>query len=108
MPTGLVRDFLLPHPKGALVLVRVKPNSRKNSVTPTEDWLEIKCHSPAVDGAANKAILEVLSDIFLIPKSNIYLLMGERTKYKKFLLENMSQELACTRLQTYLGLLPIG
>jgi len=51
---------------GVLVDIHVVPNSRKESVSYDEytKKLKFKINSPAVEGKANKRLLEVLKDLF--------------------------------------------
>ena len=43
---------------------------------------EIKINKIAVDGKANKAIVEYLSELLEVPKSNISITKGEKTSLK--------------------------
>ena len=49
--------------------------------------LKIKISKPAVDGKANKAITEYLSEILNLPKSNISILNGEKSSQKCLLIK---------------------
>jgi uncharacterized protein (TIGR00251 family) len=46
--------------------------------------LKIKISAPPVDGKANEAIIEYLSEIFQIPKSKIILQKGSSGRFKRF------------------------
>lgn len=77
---------------GYKLKIKVCANSKKNSLEfPDDDLAEniikIKINKPAVDGKANKAILEYLSDILNIPKSNISFLNGEKSSQKCLLIK---------------------
>ena len=48
--------------------------------------LKVKINKPAVDGKANKAVIEYLSEIFNLPKSNISILNGEKSSQKCLLI----------------------
>ena len=79
-------------PEGYKLKIKVCANSKKNSIEFLEDapddiFLKIKINKPAVDGKANKAIIEYLSDIFNTPKSNIYILNGEKSSQKSLLIK---------------------
>ncbi len=79
-------------PEGYKLKVKVCANSKKNSIEFLEDaqdnnFIKIKINKPAVDGKANKAIIEYLSDIFDIPKSNINILSGEKSSQKSLLIK---------------------
>lgn len=64
--------------------VQVKPGSSQDSVEQLEDgtWL-VRLRAKPVDGAANKALIELLSRIFEVPKSRISIVRGETSRFKK-------------------------
>lgn len=64
------------------VHVRVIPNAGKNSIEEIEGKLKIKVAAPAIDGKANKAVIEILSAHFKIRKSAIKIIKGEKGKEK--------------------------
>lgn len=79
-------------PEGYKLKIKVSANSKKNSIEFLEDApddysIKIKINKPAVDGKANKAIIEYLSGIFDIPKSNINILNGEKSSLKSLLIK---------------------
>lgn len=80
------------NPEGFKLKIRVSANSKKNSFEFLEDdpagnIIKIKINKPAVDGKANKAILEYLSELFNTPKSNITILNGEKSSQKCLLIK---------------------
>jgi uncharacterized protein (TIGR00251 family) len=68
-----------------ILFVEAKPNSKKNQIeVVSENMLKIKISAPPVDGKANEAIIEYLSEIFKIPKSKIILQKGNSGRFKRF------------------------
>lgn len=68
--------------------VEAKPNAKKNEYSIiNENTIKIKIKAPPVDGKANEAIIEYLSEILKLPKSKIRLLKGNTSKYKQFQIE---------------------
>jgi hypothetical protein len=67
-----------------LVTVRVKPSSKKGSlVQPGLDGdLLVYTNQPAVDGKANKAIIELLAKYYDLPKTNIEIVRGHTGRIK--------------------------
>ena len=66
-----------------LLKVHVIPNSRQTSVTTTgENALEVRVDRPAMDGRANKRLLEILSEHYKTPKSNIAIVRGAKSRDK--------------------------
>lgn len=79
-------------PEGLKLKVKVSANSKKNSLEfldddPGGNLIKIKINKPAVDGKANKAIVEYLSELFCLPKNNITILNGEKSSQKCLLIK---------------------
>ncbi len=65
--------------------VLVKPGSKEQSVKKSaleENLLEVKLLSKPVKDAANKELIEVLSQFFGVPKNYIDILKGKHSKRK--------------------------
>ena len=63
--------------------VKVKPNSKKQSIEELEDGsLMIHLKSPPVDGKANKELIELLAKKFAVPKAKISIKSGLSSKIK--------------------------
>ncbi len=66
-----------------LIRVRVTPNSRQASVTKVgEASYEVRVDERASGGAANKRLLEILSEHLGIPKSKIVIVKGAKSRDK--------------------------
>jgi uncharacterized protein (TIGR00251 family) len=67
------------------ITIRVIPRSSKNEILPQPDGsYKIRLTVPPVDGAANKKIIELLSDYFDVAKSKIVIVRGESSRNKTF------------------------
>jgi uncharacterized protein len=65
------------------ILVRVKPNARKNEVKPlAENSYLVSVTAPPVDGKANDKVIELLAEYFDKPKRAISILRGATSKGK--------------------------
>jgi len=66
-----------------LIKVRVTPNAKKANVTKiNETELDVKVDEEAVDGRANKRLMEILSIHFNVPKSRIRVIRGAKSRDK--------------------------
>jgi uncharacterized protein len=66
-----------------LVRIHVTPNARQVRVVKVnEDSFEVKVGERAIDGRANKRLLEILSDHFMVPKSRISIVKGMKSRDK--------------------------
>lgn len=69
---------------GAAITVRVTPRARNNEIIEVLSDLTVKIRltAPPVEGKANKALIEFLSDVLDIPKSKIEIVAGETGRDK--------------------------
>lgn len=73
---------------GILISVKVIPQSKKRSV---EDFilndngeysLKVRVTAPALDGKANEAVIETMSNYFKVRKSDIEIIKGHTNRQK--------------------------
>ena len=63
--------------------ILLKPNAKQCSISIGADGIiHVRVNAPPIDGRANKALIEFLSDKFDIPKSCISIKRGETSKSK--------------------------
>ncbi len=70
---------------GALIFtVRVIPKSSRSEIMGEHDGaLKVKLNAPPIDGAANAELVRLLAKTFGVPKSQIEILKGQRSKTKQ-------------------------
>lgn len=86
-------NFLSKRIDGVCLRIKVIPRASKTEFCGiTGDEVKIKLRSPPVDGKANKALIEFLSESFGISKSSIELISGETSRNKRVLLHGVSEE----------------
>jgi uncharacterized protein (TIGR00251 family) len=64
------------------ISVRVKPNMKEEKVEKEGGVFTVCVKEPAKEGRANKAVVELLSEYFKVPKSRIVILSGMKSKQK--------------------------
>jgi uncharacterized protein (TIGR00251 family) len=63
--------------------VRVQPRASRSGVDCViGDALKVRVHAPPVDGAANAAVIEALSDALGVPKRMVTIVSGETSRSK--------------------------
>ena len=68
---------------GVRVAVRVQPRSSVSEITGVHgDALRVRLTAPPVDGAANEALVTLLSDHFRIPRRAITIVSGASSRTK--------------------------
>jgi len=64
------------------ILVRVKPNSREEKIEKVETSYVVYVKEPPQKNKANLALIKVLSEYFKVPKFQISILSGFKSKQK--------------------------
>lgn len=64
------------------IKVRVVPRAKKTCIESFEDGLKVHMSEPAIDGRANKKLIEILADYYRVKKYNITIVKGEKQKDK--------------------------
>ncbi len=66
-----------------LLAIKAKPNSRENRIKREgENWV-VKVTAAPHDGEANDAIVRFLAEVFKIPKSQISIVGGATSSFKR-------------------------
>jgi uncharacterized protein (TIGR00251 family) len=67
----------------AVVKLRVSPGAKKSQVVgPHGDAFRVKVAAPPVDGKANEALLDFLSEVLGVPRRQVSLLTGQASRDK--------------------------
>jgi len=62
--------------------VKVIPNAKKVRIAQEGEALKVYVTAPAVDGKANKALVETLAKYFKMRKSSVRIIRGEKAREK--------------------------
>ena len=85
--------------ESAVLRVRLTPKGRRNEVIRREAGvLYVRVAAPPVDGAANKALIELLSSALKVPKSRIAFQTGETSREKTLRISGLDAATLETRL----------
>lgn len=80
-------------PDGVVLLVRVIPRAGRSAVAGMRDGaLLVRLNAPPVEGAANDELIEVLADLFGVPKRAVTIVSGERSRRKRVRIRGMDAE----------------
>jgi len=63
------------------------------------DAILIRLNAPPVDGAANEALIAFLSDVLGVPRRDISLVAGEKSRDKRVRVVGVDQQSALDRLR---------
>ena len=64
------------------IQVKVKPNSKTEELGREGDSFILKVREPAREGRANQAVIKLLAEYFNVPKSQVRILSGFRSRNK--------------------------
>ncbi len=80
--------------KGATVVfdVKVKPDSKRESISFENGVIVVKIREKPVEGKANKALIEKLAKTLGIAKSCIEIVGGERSKSKRVAIDCIDEK----------------
>lgn len=81
------------HQNGLVFSVIVQPRAKKNEIVGiTNGALKIKVTAPPVEGAANEALIKLLSQAFGIKKSDLEILKMKTSPRKLIFCRNLTEE----------------
>ena len=85
---------------GVTLPVRAQPRARKNAILGVrQNAIRVAVTAPAEDGRANQAIIKLLSDKLSVPRRQVELLQGTRSRDKVFLIRGIDQQMVRQRLE---------
>ena len=77
----------------ATIDVKVLPRSSKDAIIGKKDGVyKIKLTAPAIEGKANKALLKLLAKKLGLPKREIRIITGERSRIKSIQINSLTFE----------------
>ena len=80
-------------PKKTAIDVKVLPRSSKDEIVEKRDGVyRIKLSAPAIEGKANKALLKLLAKKLNVPKGEIEIISGKRSRMKSIRINHLALE----------------
>ena len=77
-------DWLKPVDDGVILSLHVQPRASKNEIIGVvEGALKIRLTSPPVEGAANKFCCEFIAKTCGVPKRDVSIVSGEKSRHKR-------------------------
>ena len=77
---------------GLLIRIKIVPNSSKNDLIIEDEFIKVKVTAQPIENKANKALIEILSKRFKVPKTSIEIVKGETSKEKTLLFSIKDEE----------------
>jgi len=75
----------------ALLSIRIIPRASKSTIAGRRgDAILVRVAAPPVDGAANEALIELLAKALALPKRDISIVAGERSRDKRVSIAGIS------------------
>jgi uncharacterized protein (TIGR00251 family) len=83
----------------AILDVRVIPRARRSEIAGRRgNALLVRLNAPPVDGAANKALIEILADALGVARSAISIISGETSRAKRVSIAGLTEADVAERL----------
>ena len=88
-------------PPTTIIDIRVIPRASVSKVDGMRGaaWL-VRLRTPPVDGAANTELIEVLASTLRIPKRDIAIVAGEKSRLKRVIISGLEATTVAARLAT--------
>lgn len=81
--------------EGVLLNLHVQPRASRNELVGLQgDALKVRFTSPPVDGAANRLCIEFFAKLMGIPKRDVLLVSGDKSRHKRLLFRGLAPESA--------------
>jgi hypothetical protein len=82
------------------IKIRVTPRASRNEIAGKEgEVYRVRITSPPVEGKANEALIALVSKRLGIPKRDVELISGQRSRLKKLLVNGLSHEEVKAKLE---------
>ena len=80
-------------PDGTVVALHVQPRASKNEIIGEQDGaLKVRLTSPPVEGAANKLCCEFIAKSCGLPKRDVSILSGDKSRHKRLLVSGLKMD----------------
>jgi|JI9StandDraft_1071089.scaffolds.fasta_scaffold00278_12 uncharacterized protein (TIGR00251 family) len=90
-------------PRGIIVPLHVQPGGRKNEIRGEQAGaLKLSVTAKPENGKANEAVIELLSKIWRLRKSQIHILSGDTSRQKRILITEVCSDEFSAKLQACL------
>jgi uncharacterized protein len=63
--------------------IKVIPNAKRNQIKTEGSLLKVYLAAPALEGKANKALIEALAEHFAVKSRNVEIVQGLKSRLKK-------------------------
>jgi len=96
-------DFFTVQADGVLVRILVQPRASRNEIVGLqENELKVRLTSPPVEGAANELCRQFFSKQLHIPKRDITIVAGEKSRHKRLFVKTANPDEVCSSLKNRL------
>jgi len=89
-------------PDGVVIRVHAQPGAARSRIAGTHgDALKIQVHARPVEGAANRAIAEVLAEVLAVRPAAVSVVAGAHGREKRLAVDGLDVATACARLAPF-------
>ncbi len=83
--------YLTQTAEGVVIHIHAQPNAKRSEIAGLHgNELKVRLHAPPVDGKANAALVDFLSERLGLPRSAVEIIRGDRGRSKQVLVRGKS------------------
>lgn len=88
-----------------IIPVRITPRAQKNEISELmeDGTVKIRLTAPPIDGKANKALVDFLSDILNVRRSRIEIISGMKSRDKRVRINGIGDQILYRSIKTLLS-----
>jgi len=91
--------WLRQHRDGVTIDLYVQPRASRCEIVGIQgEELKVRLTSPPVEGEANRLCVEFFAKLLKVPKGSVELISGEKSRHKRLLVRELTQEEARQKL----------
>lgn len=96
--------FVTASSSGVICVVRVTPRAGRTAIAGArDDVLLVRLAAAPVDGAANAALVELLAEVFDVPRRDVAIVSGHNSRLKRVEVRGVTESDAAARLSMRLN-----
>jgi uncharacterized protein (TIGR00251 family) len=88
--------------EGVRIRVKVNPRSGKNQLLDLRsETIRVKLTAPPVEGEANLALIKFIARLCRVPKANVEIVSGEKSRQKTIVIRGLGLSVVVDRLSRF-------
>ena len=87
---------------GVCISINLTPNASKDEILGyCDEYVKIKISAPPNENKANKKLIIFLSNFFNVPKSDVSMISGDKSRLKRIAVKNIDEQIVKQKIFVY-------